>query len=71
MSLDTTQIQTIRSQTLAQIEQLTLNPKPSYSIDGQQVAWREHLDSLQRSVDWCDRKLAECDPFEIQSEGGS
>jgi len=68
MSLETTQIETIRSHTLAQIELLTTDPKPTYWIDGQRVHWQEHLDSLKSTVDWCDRKLNKARPFELRSE---
>jgi len=29
-----------------QLADLTANPKPSYSIDGQQVSWGEHFRNL-------------------------
>lgn len=66
---DVEQIRSIRSQTLAQLEQLRADPKPSYWIDGQRVHWQQYAESLQRTVDWCDQKLAECEPFEIRSQG--
>ena len=63
------QIQAIRSQTLAQLEQLRADPKPTYWLDGQRVHWEQYAESLQRTVDWCDGKLAEYEPFEVQSQG--
>jgi hypothetical protein len=66
---DVEQIRSIRSQTLAQLEQMRAEPKPSYWIDGQRVHWQQYAESLQRTVDWCDQKLAECEPFEIRSQG--
>ena len=69
MSSDTEQITLIRTQTLAQLESLRAEPKPSYSIDGQSISWTDYADSLQRTIDWCDRKLLDCDPFEFKSEG--
>jgi len=69
MASEVQQVETIRSQTLAQLEQLRLSPKPSYSLEGQQVSWTAYAESLQVTIDWCDRKLAEYEPFEIQSEG--
>jgi hypothetical protein len=62
------QIALVRSQTLAQLVELRANPKPSYSIDGQNVSWTEYAASLQETIDWCDRKLAEYQPFELQTE---
>ena len=66
---DTTQIQSIRSQTLAQLDALRADPKPTYWLDGQRVHWQEYAESLQRTIDWCDRKLAEYAPFEVRSRG--
>ena len=66
---DIEQIQSIRSQTLAQLDLLRAAPKPSYWIDGQRVHWQEYVDSLQRTVDWCDQKLLDCQPFEVRSQG--
>ena len=62
-------IRTIKSQTLALIVEITANPKPSYSLDGQQVAWNEYLALLQRTVDWCDAKLGGDEPFELHTTG--
>lgn len=66
---DVEQIQSIRSQTLAQLDAIRADPKPSYWIDGQRVQWQEYADSLQRSVDWCDQKLMDYQPFEVRSQG--
>ena len=68
---DIEQVQAIRSQTLAQLEALRADPKPTYWLDGQRVAWQEYAESLERTVDWCDRKLAEYAPFEVRSQGVS
>ena len=69
MSSDIQQIATIKSQTLARIAEITAQPKPSYYIDGQSVAWSEYLMRLQQTVDWCNTKLAGESPFEFQSRG--
>ena len=69
MSTEAEQIALIRTQTLAQLEQLRVSPKPSYSIDGQKVSWTEYAESLQLTIDWCDRKLIDDEPFEFKSEG--
>jgi hypothetical protein len=67
---ETEQIHSVRSQTLAQLDSLRAEPKPTYWIDGQRIHWQEYIDSLQQTVDWCDRKLAEYEPvFEIRSQG--
>ncbi len=69
MSSDLEQLQTIKSQTLALIAELTANPKPTYYLDGQTVSWNDYLARLQATVDWCQRKLAGEEPFEIHSQG--
>jgi hypothetical protein len=66
---DLEQLQLIRSQTLAQLVTLRAEPKPTYWIDGQRIHWQEYVDSLQRTVDWCDEKLIDSLPFEIRSQG--
>ena len=69
MPSDLEQLQTIKTRTLAQLSELRAAPKPTYSIDGQQVSWQSYIESLQRTVDWCDEKLAGEEPFEIRSQG--
>lgn len=66
---DVQYIESIRSQTLAQLDELRANPKPTYWLDGQRVQWQEYAESLERTIDWCDRKLAEYEPFEVRSQG--
>jgi len=65
---DVEQIQSIRQLTLAQLAELRANPKPSYTIDGQIVSWTAYIESLQRTVDWCDAKLIGLTPFEVRSQ---
>jgi hypothetical protein len=69
MPTDLEQIRSIKSQTLAIIAELTANPKPTYYLDGQTVSWNDYLENLQATVDWCERKLAGHEPFEIRSQG--
>ena len=69
MPSDIQQLVTIKSQTLARMAEITAQPKPTYQIDGQLVAWGDYLTQLQRTVDWCNEKLAGEAPFEVQSQG--
>ena len=69
MPTDLEQLQTIRSQTLEILVRVTADPKPSYVIDGQEVAWAEYLRRLQETVAWCDEKLADQEPFEFATLG--
>ncbi|GAB4134412.1 MAG: hypothetical protein Kow0040_18140 [Thermogutta sp.] len=64
---DVQALRVIRSQCLALIAELTLQPKPSYQLEGQAVSWSEYLGRLKDVVEWCDVKLAEAEPFETRS----
>ncbi|MCC6125824.1 MAG: hypothetical protein IT426_12730 [Pirellulales bacterium] len=63
------QLEIVKSQTLARIAEITAQPKPTYQIDGQMVAWGDYLHQLQRTVDWCNAQLAAHAPIEVQSQG--
>jgi hypothetical protein len=69
MPTDAERIIAIKSQTLALIQQITLQPKPSYTIDAQTVSWTDYLTQLQATVAWCDRQLDGETPTEIRSQG--
>ena len=62
-----TMLKTIRNQTLTLIAEITANPKPTYTIDGQSVAWTDYLAQLRKTVEWCDRMIADEEPVEIIS----
>lgn len=69
MPTDAEQLAAIKSQTLALIRQITIDPKPTYSIDGQTVSWSKYLAQLQSTVAWCDAQLAGLEPCEVRSQG--
>ena len=69
MPNDQQQLEAIKSLALSQLAELRAAPKPTYSLDGQSVSWETYAASLERTVDWCDQKLAALAPFEIRSEG--
>lgn len=69
MSPEVSQIEAIRSQALNQLQEVRSGPKPTYWIDGQRVHWEQYAESLQRTVDWCDRKIVDLQPFEVTSGG--
>jgi hypothetical protein len=66
---DQQQLETIKSLALAQLAELRAVPKPTYTLDGQAVSWESYVASLERTIDWCDQKLAALAPYEIRSEG--
>ena len=49
--------------------EITAQPKPTYNIDGQMIAWGDYLKQLQQTVDWCNDKLAGETPCEFQTQG--
>lgn len=63
------QIETIKSNTLAQMAAVSAERKPTYTENGQSFAWTEYLNHLQRRVDWCNQQLAAEEPFEIPTQG--
>lgn len=68
---DIQHFETIRTNSLAQIEDIRTDPKPTYWLDGQRVHWQEYVESLQATVDWCDQKIMATEIFEIRSRGTS
>jgi len=66
---DTTQLETIKKQALANIVAITAEPKPTYNIDGQSVSWDAYLKQLQSTVQWCNDRLIAETPFEVDSRG--
>ena len=69
MSVDVTQIEAIRTQTISQIQDLLATSGPTITVGTEQVAWAPLLTPLRIMLDWCDEKLAEYQPYEVRSEG--
>jgi len=66
---DLEQIQTIKTNTLAQLAAVSGERKPSYSENGQMFSWTEYLAHLQQRVEWCNQQLAATEPFEFPTQG--
>ena len=66
---DAPRVAQIRSQALALIAEITAHPKPTYTIDGQQVHWNEYLAQLEHTVQWCDQVSSLESPREVRSQG--
>jgi pyruvate-formate lyase-activating enzyme len=62
-------VATIKAQALERISEITAQPKPTYSIDGQSVSWGEYLLQLQETVAWCDAQANADDPCEVVTQG--
>jgi hypothetical protein len=71
MSVDIQQIEAMRDQTAAQIESLLATVGPTITVNGTQVPWAPLLRDLRGTLDWCDRKLAEYQPYEVRSQVGT
>jgi hypothetical protein len=69
MSFDVTEIEAIRTQTIAQIQDLLATSGPTITVNGTEVPWAPLLSSLRSTLDWCDRKLADYQPYEVRSLG--
>ncbi len=69
MSALTEQLEAIRTQTLAQIAELLETTGLMLVVESTVTPWPPLLAELAEMVDWCDRKLAEYDPYEVRSRG--
>jgi hypothetical protein len=52
----------IRDNLLSLIEGITVNPKPNYNIDGQEVLWADYLKLLNSSLDAIEKSIQELSP---------
>ena len=66
---DLDQIAAIKSNTLAQIADVSTERKPTYTENGQSFSWTEYIEHLQRRVAWCNQMLAVEQPFEVETRG--
>jgi hypothetical protein len=69
MAFDVSQIESIRSAALTQMAELLANEEPTITVGDEELPWAPWLAALERTVDWCDRKLAEYAPYEVASRG--
>lgn len=61
-------LETARDNLAAALVEATANPKPNYTVDGQSVSWGDYLDSLQKSLDGINAKIAAGEPFEFTTQ---
>lgn len=63
-----TSLKRSRDNVLALIEEVTSQPKPTYSIDGQKVEWAAYLKQLHESLEALEVKIENKDgPYEEHS----
>lgn len=59
---------TARDNFAAKLAEISVDPKPSYSIDGQSVSWTEYYRFLSEQVDKLNAQIAAGEPFEIEHQ---
>jgi len=70
MASDAENLAAIRSNLLTTLADLTTNPKPNYSINGQSVSWQSLYDSLWNQLSKVNEQMAAVGgPFEHASTG--
>lgn len=58
-------LQTAKENLAAKIAEVTLDPKPSYAIDGQSVQWESYLAMLINQQEKLNELINLLDPYEI------
>ena len=58
-----------RDNITAQLADMTVNPKPSYTVDGQSVDWDAHFRTLSNKLDELNQVIQASEPFEIHTAG--
>jgi hypothetical protein len=71
MSIDISQVEAIRNQALLQMQDLLATAGPTVTVNGVETLWAPLLTPLQRTIDWCDGKLSDSQPYEVRSRGRS
>jgi hypothetical protein len=70
MPSDLTNLTTERSNLWSQMATMSANPKPTYTIGDQTVAWAELYKMLSDRVDAINRQIESADgPFELETRG--
>ncbi len=68
MSTDIDKLRQIKGQILDLVAEYTVNPKPSYSLDGQSVNWTDWFQAMMARVREIDEMIAETEPFEFHTQ---
>lgn len=65
-----TNLSTLRTQISQRLVEITASPKPSYNVNGQQVAWNEYFKALTDQLDKINALIAEDDgtPWEEEMQ---
>ncbi len=60
-------LRTILNQLTSLYAQITLQPKPTYNVEGNHYRWNEYLEMLGKQIEQITKLLARAEPFEIVS----
>jgi hypothetical protein len=60
-------LKTILNQLTALYAQITLQPKPTYNVEGNHYYWTEYQEMLGRQIEQLTKLIAQACPFEIVS----
>ncbi len=58
----------VRENLLAKLEEVSVNPKPNYSIDGQSVSHGDYFKNLLSSITQVNQQIAAAESFEYIEE---
>ena len=62
-------LRTILNQLTSLYAQVTLQPKPTYNVEGNHYRWTEYQEMLGRQIEQLTKLIARTEPFEIVSRG--
>ena len=61
---------TARNNIAARLAEVTANPKPDYSIDGESWSWSSYVTMLTNQLSVLEKSIITADgPFEVRSRG--
>ncbi len=61
---------TVHNQVAALLVEITADPKPSYSVDGESYSWNEYFGMLTDRLELLERAIQRLDgPWEVVSRG--
>jgi hypothetical protein len=62
-------LKTVLNQLTSLYAQITLQPKPTYNVEGNHYRWTEYVEMLGRQIEQLTKLIARAEPFEIVSRG--
>ena len=65
---DLEKLQTVYGNLLTILVDTTTNPKPDYSIDGQQVSWAPYVNYIFGWLEKVEAQINAADPYELRSQ---